>query len=1270
MKTPKAFFPPTLSSLATSLRRRPGKYLLWTGVGLTLYTLVGFFLAPPILKWQLSKRLPDITRRQVTVRQVMVNPWALSLAVRGLELTEPDGRPFASWEELYVNLQASSLFRWAWTFKEIRLVKPFGEIIRLKNGQLNFANMLESPSNPSAKPSAPGGVPRINIFHLLVTNGFVAVEDRTHHSIFRSEYRPINLEVRDFSTRPGSETPYAFRARSDAGRSIAWAGDFSVQPLRSSGHLELTGVQLPRSRPYLEEFTRVMLTNGLADLQLDYRFSAETNGFSLVVTNGALRVSQVQALDPDTGEIVVGLHDLDVRQAGFNLPERAAHVGRIKVSEATLLTRLKPDGHLNLLDLIHLPTTPENTQSNTAPAGAVPPLTLSVDEFRVEQAAVAFEDLTRRTPFKTELKPIDVSVKGFSTRPDTDANYSFHVATEAAEIFEGAGSFSINPMRSGGETRVTGLDVKKYLPYIEDFFRGKIVAGKVEVRVPYRFAREADTLRAGVTNLAVRLTDLDVLMPERAEEVTRVKEIGFERVEASLEDRRGRVGLFKADGASVVVRREKDGKINLLGLLAVSRTNAAATPSAPSGKPGNETANPPGFALGGWTLNVDEIQLDNYTLKLEDLVPTKPASFLLDQLSLQVKGLSTRSEAPVTVNAMSRFNGTGTIAGRGTAQLAPSFAEIEVAVTNIDLRALQPYVEPFAALAIVSGALDTTGRLRFQTNDPAASRLTFDGSVRLAGFAVADSVRGKEFLRWDDLAVTGIGAGFAPNRLKIEEIRLTRPKASLLIDTNRQTNLSLILRRTGTDTNAAPVSSTTSLAATNSAVEMLPVQLGALTVDGASLVFADESVQPPVTLGIEELSGTVKGLSSAMNTPADVEFAGKVGAQSSFCIRGEVNPFPAARLVDLTITNTNTQLTPLTGYVEKYGGHPLRAGLLSTSLRYHVSGTQLQAENKIQVDHLTLGPRNNSPDATKLPLKLGIALLKDSEGRIDLDVPVTGKLDDPAFKLGPVVLKVVLNIIVKAAASPFKLLGALVGGGGDELSYVDFTPGSTNLVQGELNKLGKLASALTKRPALNVEIEGAVNVTLDCDALARQKLEQQLQARWHQELGTKGRRPESVTSSQLEPEDRDRLLRSAFVEVFGTNIAEIIHTNLARLTATNQVAGAATTTRKKAQRNLWQDITGMFHSDSAKMSAAEKRLPRSYREALSLATPEFMEELLAEKVPVAHEEVLQLMTARARWVQNWLVQNGGIAAERVLLAAPRPVDANYQGKSRAMLTLE
>jgi uncharacterized protein involved in outer membrane biogenesis len=251
------------------------KRLVWALASFVIYLLLGFFALPPLINWQMLKQLPITTKRHAAISQVKFNPLVLSLSIRGLTLTEPDGRTFASWDELYINFQTSSLFRWAWTFKEIWLVDPFGEIILFRDGRLNFANMFDSPAKPVAgtRQKEPS-VPRINIFELMITNGFVRLQDQTRQPAFHTEYRPINLVLKQFSTRPGIATPYSFRAQSDAGRSVAWTGDVSVQPLGSSGHLELSGIRISRYQPYFEDFTHAVVTNGLADIAIDYHFAS------------------------------------------------------------------------------------------------------------------------------------------------------------------------------------------------------------------------------------------------------------------------------------------------------------------------------------------------------------------------------------------------------------------------------------------------------------------------------------------------------------------------------------------------------------------------------------------------------------------------------------------------------------------------------------------------------------------------------------------------------------------------------------------------------------------------------------------------------------------------------------------------------------------------------------------------------------------------------------------------------------------------------------
>lgn len=253
---------------------------------------------------------------------------------------------------------------------------------------------------------------------------------------------------------------------------------------------------------------------------------------------------------------------------------------------------------------------------------------------------------------------------------------------------------------------------------MEDFFRGQIVSGKVAAQVPYRAAIDSGSLLAGVTNLSVKLSDLAIRLPESAETVTHVREFAVEGVDASLEDRRGRVGLLNGDGASVILRRDKAGAINLLGLLAMSPTNPPPT-SAPAA---GDSASRSSIALGGWTVSLDEIQLTNYQVKVEDSFPGKTATFSLDQVALNLKGCSTVSNSLIAFDGSFRLNETGVIAVRGTAKLAPLAADLQVGGTNLDLRCAQPYVDQFVSLGISSGALTTTGNISFHASSEAQAR--------------------------------------------------------------------------------------------------------------------------------------------------------------------------------------------------------------------------------------------------------------------------------------------------------------------------------------------------------------------------------------------------------------------------------------------------------------------------------------------------------------------------------------------------------------------
>jgi hypothetical protein len=1274
-------------------RSRWYKRLVWAAAAFLVYTLLGFFAVPPLIKWRMLKRLPGITKRHVAIRQVRFNPLTLSLTLRGLSLTEPDGGRFAGWKELYVNFQASSLFRWAWTFKEIRLTEPYGEVRLLKNGQINFADMFQQTEPKPAKPAAAtsSGVPRVNVFLLTITNAFFGFEDHTRRTPFRTEYHPINIRLTDLTTRPGTATPYSFKAENDSHTSLAWDGDITVQPFASKGAIDIRGADPTRYQPYLDDFTRARVTSATADLRLDYAFAAGTNGVDLVVSNGAFRLADLKIQDPATSETVLAVPSFTVGNASLNLRDRQARLGTINITSLDMLARINKDRSINLLSLLEPSGTnsPPATPSRqvTPPTTNEPPApwTVTVGEFHLEDAGATFQDQTHGTPFETRLHPFHLSVTNFTTATNVDAQYDFALATEASESVTGRGTVALSPLHSLGTVKVAGVELKKYWPYAEQNLRGGILAGKLDLAGSYACALAGTNLSLVLSNGAVAVSDLQLRDAATNETILVLGGFGLEDIGASLEDRKATIGRATTRDTKVILRRLADGSINLLNLLPVPPAQAPATNVLTTAG----TSLPPAPSRGAapWQVSLREFDLQQWQVRWEDLTLPTPALLQADDIGLNVKGLSTDTRRPIELALGLKLNHAGAISLRGTAQAEPQEASLEVGVQGLDLRPFQPYLNPHVRLSINSGALNIRGHADYQTAETNRPNAAFRGEVSITNLLTTDQSQFEQFIKWAGVYVEGLDFAWHPDHVKVAAVRVDGLKTSLLLDTNRQANLLSVFPQT---TNAAPAPAANhspAKPATEAAAvpsPPLPISVGLLALTNVSFRFGDASLQPNCRFEIEELNGTVKGLSSDSTAAADVDLSGRVDEQAPFALIGKVNPLASQITLDLTFSNANMQLPSFTPYLEKYGGHPLNKGRLSMDLHYDIHQNELKARNSFRIDQLTLGPRNNSPNATKLPVKLAIALLKDRNGRIELDVPVAGHLNDPEFRVGPIIWKAVLNLLTKAATSPFKLLGALVGGG-EELSFVDFEPGTARLLDGETNKIAKLTKALVERPAINLEIDSTVDPQADRHALARLEVRNRLTAARLAELAATTQTPPPAETFEVDPQNYERLLRAEVLRVYGTNwaagmaelrSAALTNAALASLSG-NTNRPAAATAKPKGKLALALQVLASWNPFERKHSPAgaarlqaisDARLLRD-NPALAALTPEVMEHLLALRTQVPAEAFIALMKERTRTVQQDLLRSGELQADRLFIVAPKPVGPGSQGQARASLSL-
>ena len=934
-------------------------------------------------------------------------------------------------------------------------------------------------------------------------------------------------------------------------------------------------------------------------------------------------------------------------QLWSSLFKRSWVFDEISLKEPFARVTYQADGNFNFANLIN------NPSAESKPPQPLPALVIY--NLRITNGTLSFDDLKRKVPFHTQFLPIDVSLTNLTTVRDQNSPYSFVARAGEGETFAWSGTVSINPLRSAGVFRLGNLQLGKYSTYSHDYARFEIVKGQLDVAADYNYDSVTNALDLSVSNALVQLTNLELKAPDTGETVIAIPMLSVTKAEASVARRTARVGLVKSSGGSILARQNQDGSLNLLSLLDLPKPATKETNAAP------------------FNATIDEIAFDNYTIKAEDKKPAKPANFTLDQLGFNLKGVSNLSNAPVTASLSLRFQETGFITANGTATLLPPSVNLQIALTNLDLRALQPYVEQQIKLAITSGALDLRGQARYAATEPGAPLLSFNGDLAINKFATTDDVLFKDFAKWDALNVTGIKLELQPDKLQVDQVKFTGLDTSLIIGPDQRANLQTILRnQMGVQTNAMPTAA--SSIATSSPKKNLDVTLGALMFENASLHFADQSIDPHAAFDVQEFSGSIQGLSSEEKTTAVVDLKGNVDSRSPFSVTGKVNLLGGDIYADLTIAITNTELTAFTPYTEKFAGRPLQKGKVSFTVHYLVDKKVLKAENEFYVDQLSLGAKNNNPAATTLPVKLAIALLKDRHGRIQLDVPIAGRLDDPKFQLGPIIWKVVLNIITKAASSPFSLLGSMFGGG-EELSFVNFTPGQAVIPNTETNKLEILSKALYERPELTVEINGSVAPAQDRAPLARIKLNQQLKSLWIKQLTDAGKPAVAVEDVQLEQKNYEALLQQAYKTAFGKFKQSE--------PATNQVMELT------GQSVAPKPIAISFQPDAPERGAAMlfkiKRAVKVSAKTSPAASPSIkpaaaqppaepeladMEAQLLQKVEITDDDLRNLMNQRAAKVQAYLLQSGKVTADRLFITAPKHLDASFKGEDRVNLSLD
>jgi hypothetical protein len=838
---------------------------------------------------------------------------------------------------------------------------------------------------------------------------------------------------------------------------------------------------------------------------------------------------------------------------------------------------IDPKGGLNVDDLLKI-----FRASPPGPASGPPPV-WSFDKIHVEGARVGFTDQTRSPAFDTTIGPFRLDLERFSTKPDEQNPYAFNGSTESGETFAWTGRFQTDPLTSSGTFTLGTVRLPKYRPYYEHDRPFHVRDGKVSMSASYelRWTPIEKVMRLKGANL--KLEEAKIERPGSAEPDIEAGTLTVENADVDVMTGAASIGRIALDGGKILIRHDRDGKVNLYEMI---RPFVEAPRAEPAAAAAAAAPVPPAAPL-----TIGALSVAHLAVTAEDLQPARPFRVEARDVAFTMTGIDGKPETRCPATLSAKLGDAGRIDVKGTFTSDFHKGDLDVDVAGADLRATDVYVDPVASVRFVSGRVGGTGHVTYEMRPHDPLYFHYAGSLTVEDLAAADADKGAELLRFSVLKIAPLEVRLNPLSVAIGEIALGAPRIRLVLAPDRTMNLTQVLRHAQEPDTPAPVSPA-------DRGPLPDVRIGTIRVRDGSATLDDHSVEPTVSVSLSHFGGTIEGVSTAELARAKVDLATLFDEVAPVTIKGQINPVAQKDFTDLLIEAKGVDIVTFSPYTGKWLGQGLAKGKLAAKLDYKVAERRFKSQNLFTIDQFELGEKTESPDAHHLPLKLAVAVLRDSNGRIVLDVPAEGSLDDPEFRWGRVIARAIVNVLTKIVTSPFRMLAGAFGGKDQNVEVQEFAPGRADLADAEKAKLDVVAKSLAAKPELSLEIHGETDPDLDAVAIKRQRLGDAVREQKWKALRSSNPALASPDAVTVGPEDYSRWLKAAYDAVASTG-------------------------------------------GTAQPAAVEP-------------STETMEAAVLDTITVGGDDLRQLATSRAKAVRDYLATTGQVPAERLFLADAAP----------------
>ena len=697
--------------------------------------------------------------------------------------------------------------------------------------------------------------------------------------------------------------------------------------------------------------------------------------------------------------------------------------------------------------------------------------------------------------------PITVVIHELNTLPDRDGQQTVEIRLEQGAALRWQGDIELEPLTSEGSLTLEGLELGPFLPYLSASLPIDEFTGTLSARTAYQLSEDPELgIVARLEGLESSLDQLRLTGLQPASEF-----LAFDRL--SVTGGTARYPEMELAIADVILSRpvldawlDADGQPGLLQLV-------PETAEAPAPGPDAEPRDTPRIEVARFRIEEGQVALSDRSLE-------PAASADLRNLALALEGIDNQDGTRMPLSLSFELGDTGTVAFDGNVAALPEVtAAGRFDMKTLPLSMAKAYVEQALTVSMRGGTMSTAADVELAADGTVRA----SGSLALDGFDVYDTRNEESLLAWNELAIDRWEFDSAASHLGISSLRFDQPYGRIRINEDRSTNLDGLVREPEPES-ASPEQEETDAFA-------ISFLVGGIAVDDGSMDFADLSLPLPFATRIASLEGTISTVDSRSVEPADIRLEGQVDDYGLARIQGSMYlPDPVVS-TDVSVEFRNLLMRNLSPYSAAFAGREIDEGKLDLDLEYVIDGGLLKGENAVVLSDLVLGAKVDAPDAVSLPLDLAVALLKNSEGVIDVQLPVEGDINNPEFRIGGVIWQAFTTLLTKVVTAPFRLLGNLVGIDSEDFGQFQFLAGRHDLTPPELERIAQLQEALTQRPELGLEIMGVFDPAVDGPALQYLQLRQTVFERLGRdptEEGSAGEMLDEEIRSALEDLYRER----------------------------------------------------------------------------------------------------------------------------------------------------